>query len=130
MTAMKIYNMALSLLGLRRADGSQSDDCEDLRNRSTDILNMLIIENHKLDRMLKNAPTLQPTTIHSLDSIIASHDLICYTLLPYKLAALLISPEDSQYNELIDMYDINKLLIRDMLPATRHSIEDCYGFYG
>ena len=130
MTALTVYTMALQLLGLKSTDLSDSNDCADLEQRAPDILNMLIIENHKLDRMLKNDATVQPVTIQSLNDILTAHDVICYTLYPYELASLLIGPEDSQYEDLHDRYLINKTLIMEMLPATRHSIEDCYGFYG
>ncbi len=131
MTAKGVYDMAVQLLGFKNINGTDSDDCTDLLNRSPELLNIIIHENLNVDRILCDMPDKKAVVISTLQEDIDSHDALLYTVFPYGLAAMLIGQDDTAlYGELYKRYTDARQRITEEHPSMRHGIEDCYSYNG
>lgn len=95
MTGNELYNAALDLCGLRKSDGSLPSDISDLTQRAPALINILLAENASLDgRITKTEQTV--SSIALLSETLSISDILSASVLPYGLAALLMSGEDDE----------------------------------
>ena len=94
MTGKDIFDMALDLLGLRKEDGSYSEDTGDLYQRSLWLINILLAENSWIDyRIRLKEPDL--IRIADMEEVIDCHPHILMSVIPYGLASLFLYGENT-----------------------------------
>lgn len=129
MTGNDILERALDLCALHDENvaSNQRGDLQDLKARAPSLLNTLIAELTPLHERL----TRQKTEICTLDAMTETVDLhpgITGSLLPFRLAALLIAEEDRELSDVLAAYarDARAALLADG-AATCHRIVEVYG---
>lgn len=131
MTALEIYDMAANLLACKNNDGSDNPDCEDYIARAPSLINILLAENIKLERLLSGDKKARPTPIAFMEDEVKCHELLAYDVLPYGLASLLVIDEDPELsNVLYERYLMNIKTLKETPSAVLHGIEDRYKYYG
>lgn len=131
MTGKDIYDLALHLIGCKNADGTDNEDCADYKSRSAALINILLAENQKLDRSLRNDKSARIIPLLSLENNVRCHELIAYGLLPFGLASLLVAEENAELSaSLYERYLLNLKSVKESVTAVVHQISDCYRYYG
>lgn len=126
-----IYDMAANLLGVKTVDGGDHADCTDYLSRAPDLINILIAETMYLDRRLKGDSEAEAVYISGLESEIAQDERLCYGVMPYGLAALLIAEEDGElYKIMREQYLLAVRRLEEAVVGKRHPIEDRYTYHG
>ena len=131
MTGKDIYDLAINIIGFKNSDGTDNADCADFIPRAPAIINTLLAETQKLDRMLRSDNSVRMIPISALGDTVRCHELIAYGLLPFGLASLLIADEDAELSRsLYDRYLVNLTRIKESVTAITHQISDCYSYHG
>lgn len=127
MTGMEIFERAMDLCALRSANDTFPEDVGDLHARALGLLNLLMGELRPLEERLtgRKQPIKQ---VYSLQETIDMHHGICSSLLPYALAAMLISEEDRDLYAVFaaKVQEARRALLSDG-AARRHGIVEVYG---
>ena len=129
MTGNDILERALDLCALHdeNVGGGERSDLQDLKARAPALLNTLIVELTPLHKRL----TRQEKAIRALRAMTETVDLhpgITGSLLPIRLAALLIAEEDRELSNVLTEYarDARAALLADG-KSSRHRIVEVYG---
>lgn len=131
MTGIDILERALDLCALHdenaASGGEARGDLQDLKARAPALLNTLIAELTPLHERI----TRQEKEIRLLTAMTETVDLhpgITGSLLPFRLAALLIADEDRELSQMLNEYarDARAALLADGKAAT-HRILEVYG---
>lgn len=131
MTGQTVYELALQLLACKNTDGSDSADCNDYASRAPALISILLAENLKTDRLLRNDYRVRTAPLEELGDKIACHELIAYGVLPFGLASLLVADEDPDLSHtLYERYLINIKNIKESVAAITRKIDDCYRYRG
>ncbi len=131
MTGRAIYNLAAQLIACKNTDGTDNADCNDYLTRAPSLISILLAENIKIDRMLRNDYQARPLPISELDERVNCHELVAYGILPFGLASLLVADEDPELSHsLYEKYLNNIKNIKESVTAITHKIDDCYKFNG
>lgn len=127
MKGQEIFERALDLCALRGETGNEPNDVGDLKTRAVGILNVLFGEMHSLEERLTGR--IRPYfRLHSLEESVDLCEDICASVLPYRLAALLIAEEDSElYSVLIDHAKAAANALLAGGKTYRHGIVEVYG---
>lgn len=129
MTGNDILERALDLCALHSGDVESElrGDLQDLKARAPALLNVLIAEQTPLHERL-TGQKLEICTLQDMAGTVSLHPGICSSLLPFRLAALLIAEEDRELSALLNEYarDARAALLRDG-RAARHRIVEVYG---
>lgn len=129
MTGNDILERALDLCALH-SGGVETElrgDLLDLKARAPALLNVLIAELTPLHERLTGQEA-EVCALQDMTEAVHLHSGICGSLLPFRLAALLIAEEDRELSDLLDEYarDARAALLRDGRSA-RHRIVEVYG---
>lgn len=129
MTGNDILERALDLCALHSGDVESElrGDLHDLKARAPALLNVLIAELTPLhERITRQRAGIR--TLRSMTETVPLHTGICGSLLPFRLAALLIAEEDRELSDLLNEYarDAQAALLRDG-KTRRHRIVEVYG---
>lgn len=131
MTGQSVYNLAVQLLACKNTDGSDSADCNDYISRAPALISILLAENLKIDRLLRNDYSVRPMPLEDLNDKINCHELVAYGILPFGLASLLVADEDPELSHsLYERYLINIKSIKESVAAITRRIDDCYRYRG
>lgn len=131
MTGRGIYELAIQLLACKNSNGSDNPDCADYVSRAPALISILLAENLKTDRLLRNDYSVRSLPISHLDEKVNCHDLVSHGILPFGLASLLVADEDPELSHsLYERYLINIKNIKETVTAISHQIADCYKFNG
>ena len=129
MTGNDILERALDLCALHdeNVGSGERSDLQDLKARAPALLNTLIVELTPLHKRL----TRQEKAIRALRTMTETVDLhpgITGSLLPIRLAALLIAEEDRELSNVLTEYarDARAALLADG-KSSRHRIVEVYG---
>ena len=127
MRGQDIFERAMDLCALRSGEGTLPADTKDLKARSVGLLNVLMGELHGVEEQLTGriCPYI---CIHSLEESIPLCDGLCASVLPYRLAALLVAEEDRELYELLVSHSqqaVKELMTRGV--SRRHPILEVYG---
>ena len=129
MTGNDILERALDLCALHsgNAETDPRGDLQDLKARAPALLNLLIAELTPLhERLTRQEKEIQ--TLASMAETVDLHPGICGSLLPFRLAALLIAEEDRELADVFTEYarDARAALLADGKSAC-HRIVEVYG---
>ena len=131
MTGQTVYNLAVQLLACKNTDGTDSMDCNDYISRAPALISILLAENLKIDRLLRNDYSVRSMPLNSLNDKINCHELVAYGILPFGLASLLVADEDAELSHsLYERYLINIKNIKESVAAITRRIDDCYRYHG
>ncbi|MBR6593899.1 MAG: hypothetical protein IKK83_01765 [Clostridia bacterium] len=131
MKAKELYDLATNLLGVRSIDDGDHPDCADYLNRAPDLIGVLTAETLYLDRWLKKDSEVRAVYIESLEDELTQDERLCYGVLPYGLAALLIADEDTAIYKLMrEHYLLAIRRLEETVTGRAHPIEDCYRYHG
>ena len=127
MRGQDIFERAMDLCALRSGEGTLPADTKDLKARSVGLLNVLMGELHGVEEQLTGriCPYI---CIHSLEESIPLCDGLCVSVLPYRLAALLVAEEDRELYELLVSHGqqaVKELMTRGV--SRRHPILEVSG---
>lgn len=129
MTGNDILERALDLCALHSEDVENDlrGDLQDLKARAPALLNLLIAEYTPLHERI----TRQKKEIRTLEAMTETVDLhpgITGSLLPFRLAALLIAEEDRELADVLTEYagEARAALLADG-ASVRHRIVEVYG---
>lgn len=129
MTGNDILERALDLCALHSGDAETElrGDLQDLKARAPALLNVLIAELTPLHERITGQET-EICALRDMTGTVHLHPGICSSLLPFRLAALLIAEEDRELSDLLGEYarDARDALLRDGV-AGRHRIVEVYG---
>lgn len=129
MTGNDILERALDLCALHSGDAESDlrEDLRDLKARAPSLLNLLIAELTPLHERLTRKKT-EIRSLKALTETVNLHPGICGTVLPFRLAALLIADEDRELAELLEVYarEARATLLADG-KSTCHRILEVYG---
>ena len=123
MTGNDILERALDLCALHD-EGSDRSDLRDLKARAPSLLNALIAELTPLHERLAGRKK-EIRTLDSMEETVDLHPGITGSLLPFRLAALLIAEEDRELSDLLNAYarDARAALLSDGASARRRIVE-------
>lgn len=131
MTGLEIYNLAADLLACKNPDGSSNPDCTDYVSRAPALLSILLAENIRLDRLLRNDRSARPLPVSSLDDELECHEILGHCVLPYGLASLLVADESPEMAQrLYRRYLMSIETVRGAVAAVFNQIGDCYAYHG
>lgn len=126
MTGFDIYNTAMDLCALRTKNNTIPSDCEDMTQRATGLINLLIAENAYLDSLIKKQNLVISTIVALTDTVTVS-PLLCAVVLPYGLAFLLIQNEDNNAAMIFkNKYEVERAKIQSELKGVLTSITEVY----
>ncbi len=125
MTGRELFIFAMDLCGLLD-QGGVCKDTSDLEQRALSMINILLAENAISDCKIRKIEHTVPR-LHSLDDLIDCCDIICYSVLPYGLARLLMLGEDDDLASDMDkLYGRAREKAESFGRAKRHSITEVY----
>ena len=93
MTGKELMLYSMDLCGLLDENGEACNDTKDLQQRALSLINITLAENGILDCNIRKIKHSIPR-IHRLDDPIDCSDVICYRVLPYGVARLMMLGED------------------------------------
>lgn len=130
MTGNDILERALDLCALHSenvAGESDRGDLRDLKARAPALLNVLIAELTPLHERLTGRKQ-EVRSLKSMAETVSLHPGVTGSLLPFRLAALLIAEEDRELSDLLNAYarEARAALLADGASA-RHRIVEVYG---
>lgn len=123
-TGRLIFDIAMSVMDNR------GDDTQEYKDRAVGILNQLAGELYPYSDTFASAESgKRPviTRVRSLSDEIDLDDYCCHTILPYGLAAQLLTTEDPNHASFLQQrYEELKALIARGFPQEFEEIEDVY----
>lgn len=93
MTGKELFDIALDLCGLRKADGNLPNDTDDLQQRAISLINLVLAENAEIDCRIRRIEH-RTSVINSLEDRLDCCDIVASSVLPYGLARLFLLGED------------------------------------
>ncbi|MBE6539207.1 MAG: hypothetical protein E7674_00510 [Ruminococcaceae bacterium] len=102
MTGEKLFEIALDLLNLRKTTGELPENCNDMRTRATNIINICLAECAPLNNLLQNRTDNAFLDITGLSETIPCDELLAVSVLPFGVAAYLCGDEDPVLSRLME----------------------------
>lgn len=102
MTGEKLFEIALDLLNLRKTNGELPENCNDMRTRATNIINICLAECAPLNNLLQNRTDNAFLDITGLSETIPCDEILAVSVLPFGVAAYLCCDEDPVLSRLME----------------------------
>ncbi len=133
MTARAVYERALSLINERDAKGAYHSDIQDFEENADELINSLVTLLIADESIVTKVPIRELEEklekVTSLDSEVPLHISLCSGVLPYLLASVLISEEDSgRADYFYNLFkEAESRVVRGFCSAHHTSVIDVYG---